>query len=102
MFVNVVLIRKHGVPIASGQLSTQRVYSGRLRVRELPVPELLRTSRVAELMNVEVPELYDVTLLGTHENGFTLTGFERVRDGRGQRVDYAQSWYVRLAAPAAR
>jgi hypothetical protein len=33
-------------------------------------PKGPRTWRIAELVSVEVPELYDATLLGTHEFGF--------------------------------
>lgn len=101
MHFKVQRMRARGVVMTRGERSSQDEASGELRVEEHGDGLLGRSLRTARLLSTGqgihrdlLPPLYDVTLVAMAANGFTLTGFERIGEGKGT-VEYAQSWWCR-------
>jgi len=92
-------IRARGVVLARGKRAAEGDVAGELFVEEHVDETLRRTVRMARLLSVSdgikrelLPPLYDVALVAMAQGGFTLTGFERVGNGR-EDAEYAQSWW---------
>lgn len=98
MLCSVVLVRRQGVPVPRWQLGSLPAHVGRLVVREERLPDLGRTSRVAELLSQpeckQLHRLHDVVLLGTQGTWLTLAGYEREDRGGSSYADHAQTWHV--------
>lgn len=74
---------------------------GEVSIDEIFDPDMQRHSKVARLLapagapSIDVPQLYDVTLLRMTRGLIVLAGFERLVDESGQRAyDYAQTWLL--------
>ena len=92
-------IRAHGIVLARGQRAATPEARGDLFVEEHADEALRRTVRMARLLSASdgikrelLPPLFDVTLVAMAQSGFTLTGFERIGNGR-EDAEYAQSWW---------
>lgn len=99
MQFEVVRARKDGVLVPRWQLSQQPVYSGFLRVEEIRIPSLARTSIVARIIpelgtGIAPPDLYDMRLLSSNSSYLTLTGFEIGETMGGREAHYMQSWFL--------
>lgn len=95
-------VRKAGWLVPRYQHAFGRPPRGALSVAEEYVPDLHRHSLVAKLLApctgtlmVEIPPLFDVTLLRWSCDLISLTGIERVEDEKGLKVlDCAQTWVL--------
>lgn len=73
-------------------------FFGRLEVRDVMHPGLNRLCRVATIVDdlnkvlPDLPPLLDAVLLSAHHGFWSMTGFERIEQGYGRFIDYAQSW----------
>jgi hypothetical protein len=107
MRVRLVEMRKAGVAVPRRMLSDRFtiVRRGSLVILDVTDQGLRRQVKVARLMDVlgGMRELVDPHIIWANEDRFTLAGFERSKNERGESVDYAQSWLCTLdysSAPA--
>ena len=102
MKVRVVLMRKAGVAVERRMLSDRYTvkYSGCLVIMDVTDQGLRRPVKVARLTRPDRPgpglELLDPHIVWANDGKFTLAGFERVTNGEGQAVEFAQSWLCAL------
>lgn len=100
-------MRKAGVAVERRMLSDRYTvkYSGCLVIMDVTDQGLRRPVKVARLTRPGRPgpglELLDPHIVWANDGKFTLAGFERVTNGEGQAVEFAQSWLcaVDLAMP---
>ena len=92
-------LRARGVVLPRQGAARDADAQGELRVEEHGDGLLGRSLRTARLLSTSdgihrdlLPPLYDVNLVAMAQNGFTLTGFERIANGK-ESADYAQSWW---------
>lgn len=90
-------IRARGVVLTRTARAADGDTVGDLFVEEHMDGTLKRTVRMARLISAGdglrkelLPPLYDVMLVAMAQNGFTLTGFERIGNGR-EDAEFAQS-----------
>lgn len=103
MRVYVKRLRSRGVVLNRSQRASEPEAQGELFVEERMDSMLKRSVRVARLLSTSdgikrelLPPLWDVTLVAMAQNGFTLAGFERIGNCRGN-ADFAQSWWCQQA-----
>jgi hypothetical protein len=99
MKFEVYRVRRDGRAMMRFERSAQ-TWRGNLVVREERHAELHRLTRVAAIVDDNnqpvdgLPPLYDAVLLTVHRGQWSMTGFERIEQVGGSRIDYAQSWVM--------
>lgn len=100
MKVKIVEMRKAGVAVPRRMLNDRFtiVRRGSLVILDVTDQGLRRQVKVARLTEVlgGMRELVDPHIIWANEDRFTLAGFERGKNERGETVDYAQSWLCTL------
>lgn len=91
--------REAGRPMMRHQ-RTSRLWVGNFELKEQHHPDLRRMTRIAMLVDDAglpvdgLPPLIDAMLLAAHKGWWSLCGYERIDDGGGRCIDYAQSWVM--------
>lgn len=104
MKCRVVKMRSAGIAIPRHELANQLEWCGDLRVVDTRENSYNRTIKLAQLVHPPKGEridmLFEVHILWMNGDKFALTGFERIANGEGKLIDYAQTWLCRLDLPA--
>lgn len=97
--MDMVRSREKGVLIPGWQRGRLKAWRGLLLVKMEHVHELHRVTRVARMFSPthdrdRPPPLWDAQPVEMTIDYWTYTGTERVDDGIGGFVDYAQTWVI--------
>lgn len=100
MKVRMIEMRKSGVAIPRRMLADRYtiVHQGSLVILNVTDQGLRRQVKVARLAALVggTRELIEPQIVWAADDRFTLTGFERRKNEKGETVDYAQSWLCML------
>ena len=96
--MDMVRSRDHGKLIPGWQRGRLKVWRGLLLVKMEHVAPLFRQTRVARIYMLDrseqPPPLWDAQPVEMTIDYWTYTGLERIDDGIGGFVDYAQTWVL--------
>lgn len=90
-----VRVRENGVVVPRHLVGLLRAVRGRLLVHDVRVPELNRTSRIAEFVtdSADALRLVDANLIHATADMLVLNGFEQLYVNT-RLTDYAQTWVL--------
>ncbi|MFH0134825.1 hypothetical protein ACGLHS_31745 [Variovorax sp. VaC1] len=97
--MDMVRSRERGVVIPGWQRGRLRPFRGLLTITTVHIPALHRYLKVGRMHMQErhdkpPPELWDIAPIEMHVDWWSYGGIERIEDGIGGVVDYAQTWVL--------
>lgn len=104
MKVFIFQMRAYGIEVPRRRVLDGTRYEGDLSIGTVTDQGMHRpvcVARLRELDGTQIKiELVEPRILWMEQDRFVLTGFERIRNQAGMKVDYAQSWLCMTKVPA--